>query len=98
MSDALQNTCMIYKPTLMERMWRKLGYRYHLGDEPDDGREALPGWQSVETRFCFSFADRLRLFATGKLHVRHVSHTDTPSPKDMRSRVDWHILAPGAKH
>jgi hypothetical protein len=31
-----------YKPTLTERFWRALGFRYHLGEDPQD-TEALQG-------------------------------------------------------
>lgn len=31
----IENVAMHHIPTLSERAWRWLGYRYHLGKEPD---------------------------------------------------------------
>lgn len=84
-----------YAPSLPERLWRALGYRYHHGDEPD-GIDALEGWMCTETRMQFSFPDRLRLLLTGRLHLRLVQHL--PVRCDFsRNRLDWEIKRPGAK-
>lgn len=86
---------VIYRPTLAERMWRRLGFRYHLGDDPKDS-DKLPGWMCTETRMRFSLADRLRLLLTGRLYIRLVQHT--PVQCDFsRNRLDWHIEPPGAR-
>ena len=66
MTDTTQNLCMHYVPTLAERFWRKLGYRYHLGEEPE-GTDGMPGWMMHGVRLHFGFADRLRLLlGTGR--------------------------------
>lgn len=87
---------MIHKPTLAERLRRKAGFRYHLGDEPE-GAEALQGWMRTDIKLHFGWADRLRLLLTGRLHVSSIVHTDTPSASICKSRVDWQIKAPGER-
>lgn len=86
---------MSYAPTKSERLWYALGYRYHLGEEPDD-IDALEGWMCTVTRMQFSLADRLRLLLTGRLHIRLVQHL--PVRCDFsRNRLDWEIRRPGTK-
>ncbi len=85
-----ENQAFIHVPTLRERILRRLGYRYHLGVEPE-GCEALDGWMRTDIRLHFGWADRLRLLATGRLFIASVVHTDTPSPAVCKSRVDWMI-------
>lgn len=80
-------------PTWRELMWRRLGYRYHLGDEPD-GFDAMNGWMCTDVRLDFSAADRLRLLVSGRLRMRLVQHT-TVQVEETKNRFDWHILAPG---
>jgi hypothetical protein len=80
-------------PTWRERAWRRLGYRYHLGDEPPD-TDALPGWMCTETRMRFGWPDRLRLLLTGRLHLRLVQYL--PVQCDYaKNRLDWQIDRPG---
>lgn len=92
--EQAQNFAMEYVPTLMERFWRKLGFHYHLGDEPTD-TDLLKGWMRTDAGFNFTFTDRLRLLLTGKLRVTLIQHTDTESPSVIKNRVDWRIVAPG---
>lgn len=96
MSDTTQNGYVTYTPTLAERFWRKLGYRYHLGDEPE-GTDGMPGWMVHGVRLRFSFADRLRLLLTGRLHVKSMMHTDVPCANVIKTRVDWEIVRPGGQ-
>jgi hypothetical protein len=93
MTDAPQNLSMEYIPTLSERFWRKLGYRFHLGDEPE-GVDTLPGWTCTEIGLNFGMADRLRLMLTGKLRLRSILMTDTPSATICKNRLDWRIIPP----
>ncbi len=83
-------------PTWSERFWRKIGYVYHLGDEPE-GTDALTGWMRTDMSMHFSWPDRIRLLLTGKLFIASVVHTDTPSPAICKSRMDWRIIMPGEK-
>lgn len=84
---------MEHRPSWRARAWRRLGFRYHLGEDPKDA-DSLPGWMCTETRMHFSFGDRLRLLLTGKLHIRIVQHT--PVQCDFsRNRLDWEIEPPG---
>ncbi len=86
---------MEYRPTLIERIWRALGFSYHLGAEPGD-IDTLPGWMCTETRMHFGFRDRLRLLISGRLHLKLVQHT--PVQCDFsRNRLDWQIEPPGWK-
>lgn len=89
----VESGAMYHVPTLAQRAWKRLGYRYHLGDEPD-GVDALPGWMCTETRLHFGWADRIRLLLSGRLHMKLVQHT-TVQVEGTKNRFDWHILAPG---
>lgn len=93
MTDATNGYAM-YRPTLAERFWRKLGYRYHLGDEPE-GTDGMPGWVCHGVKLQFGFGDRVRLLLTGKLHVKSTMHTDVPSASTIKTRLDWEIIRPG---
>lgn len=76
-------------PSLAQRAWRALGFRYHLGEEPE-GIEKLEGWMCTETRMHFSISDRLRLLLTGRLHIKLVQYL--PVRCDFsRNRLDWQI-------
>lgn len=79
-------------PTWRERVARLLGYRFHLGGEPD-GTDPLNGWMKTEVRLNFSFGDRLRLLATGRLRVHVVQYMDV-QPSVIMNRIDWQIGAP----
>lgn len=89
----MSNTAMEYGPTFADRLWRGLGYHYHLGDEPND-IDGMPGWMRHEVRLHFGFWDRVRLLLTGKLHVVSVIYTDVPSPNVVKTRIDWQINRP----
>lgn len=91
-----ENYAAFHIPTLRERVWRKLGFRYHLGDEPENV-DGLEGWVRTDMRLEFSIADRLRLLLTGRLFVASIVHSDTPSPSVCKSRLDWRIYAPGER-
>lgn len=91
-----ENYAAIHIPTLRQRVWRKLGFRYHLGDEPE-GIEGFEGWMRTDMRLEFSLVDRLRLLLTGRLFVASIVHSDTPSPNVCKSRLDWRIYAPGER-
>lgn len=92
----MTHEAMFHNPTLSERFWRSLGFRYHLGDEPE-GADSLEGWMRTDIRLEFSIVDRLRLLLTGRLLVASIVHTDTPSASICKSRVDWRISAPGER-
>ena len=87
------NQAFILKPTLAQRIRRRLGFRYHLGDEPE-GSGTLEGWMRTDIRLRFGWADRLRLLATGRLFIASIVYTDTPSPNFIANRVDWAIQTP----
>lgn len=91
----MENFAQIYAPTLRERLWRHLGFRHHLGAEPE-GVEALPGWIRTDIKLQFSLADRLRLLVSGRLLIASIVHTDTPTPGVCKSRVDFRIEVPTA--
>ncbi len=87
---------MHHVPKWRERIWRKLGYRYHLGEEPKD-IDGLEGWMRTDTRLEFGVLDRLRLLLTGRLLVSSTIHNDVPSASICKTRFDWRIYAPGEK-
>ena len=90
-----ENGAMYHVPTLGERAWRWLGFRYHLGAEPE-GIDGMQGWMCTDSRIDFSWSDRLRLLLTGKLRLRLIQHT-TVQVEGTKNRFDWHILAPGER-
>lgn len=88
-----ENGAMYHVPTWREELWKRLGFRYRLGTEPD-GIDALPGWMCTETRVQFGWGDRLRLLLTGRLHMRLVHYM--PVKCDYaKNRFDFQINAPG---
>lgn len=91
--EAVQNGAFYHATTLRERMWRRLGYRYHLGRDPD-GIEGMSGWMVTETRLHFGLADRLRLLFSGRLYMRLTQHT-TVQVEGTKNRFDWQIIPPG---
>lgn len=82
-------------PTWTEKLRRALGFRYHLGEEPE-GYEELPGWMATDIRMSFSFMDRLRLLLTGRLFIQAVQHTNV-EVDHCKSRISWQIKAPGER-
>lgn len=95
MTDGVQYGCCVsYRYTWRDRLWRRLGFRYHLGDDIDDAAE-YHGWMQNRSRFFFTWSDRIRLLLTGRLLVVTTFHLDTPSPDKMHTRLDWEIKPPG---
>lgn len=80
-------------PTWTEKLRRALGFRFHLGEDPE-GIDKLPGWIRTEIGMKFSFLDRLRLLTTGRLRITLTQYT--PVQCDFaKDRIDWQIKAPG---
>ena len=96
MTDRAEGYVAIHVPTIRERVWRKLGFRYHLGEEPE-GTDGLEGWMCTNSHFEFTWLDRLRLLMTGRLLVSTFVHHDTPSASVVKTRLDWRIYAPGER-
>jgi hypothetical protein len=65
------------RPTLRERLGRRLGYTFRLGDEPAGGDD-LPGWARTIVRTRFSWGDRLRLLITGRFDVELTHYLSAP--------------------
>lgn len=93
MSDITQNGCQVYRPTLAERFWRKVGYRYHLTDLPEDAG-AMPGWAMTNVRLTLSFTDRVRLLLTGRIRL-DVRQAMDVSVETVISATSLQILYPG---
>ena len=83
----------IHKPSLALRFWRRLGFRYHLGEDPKD-TDKMEGWMCTETRMQFSLPDRIRILLSGRLYIRLVQHTPVRCDYS-KNRLDWHIEPPG---
>lgn len=96
MTDETQGFAMEYVPSLRERFWRKMGFHFHLGDEPPDV-DLLKGWMQTRMGINLTFLDRVRILFTGKLRLTLTSHTDTESPSVIKNRFDWEIIPPGDK-
>lgn len=86
---------MYHVPTRAERMWRAIGFRYHLGAEPE-GIDGMQGWMTSTATFRFGLADRLRLLLTGRLNINLVQYT-TVQCDESKNRLDWQIMAPGER-
>lgn len=93
-SDAAEtmNFASIYRPTFAERVAKRLGFNFRLGEEPD-GVDAYPGWARTELRLDFSLMDRLRLLVTGRLRVSLTHYTDKQFDT-MKTRTDLRFPAP----
>lgn len=92
--------CVEYKPSARERFWRRLGFRYHLGEHEPAGPEigkCWSGWMQTRTALHLDWRNRLRLVLTGHLNIQHTFHLDTPSPDKVHTRFDWEIVAPGRR-
>lgn len=87
------NRAMCSTPTLAQRFWRAVGFRYHLGEEPE-GADKLPGWMRTDMHIHFGIADRLRLLISGKLFIASIVSHSSPDPTVCKSRMDWRILSP----
>jgi hypothetical protein len=85
--------CFYAKPTFVQKFWRALGWRYHLGNEPPDA-DLLQGWSRTDIRFSFGWLDRIRLLFTGRLKVSVTSQFDAPSPSTIKNRTDFRIVEP----
>lgn len=95
MNDAAtepMNLAMKHRPTTLERLARRLGFKFHLGEEPE-GVDAWPGWARSEIRFKFPFLDRLRMLVSGRLDVS-VTHYADVRFDEMRIRTDLRFPAP----
>lgn len=92
-ASQVENGYVEFKPTLTWKIRRWLGFRYHLGDEPE-GADTMPGWFQTRTHFQFTWADRLRLLCSGRLEIRHTGHADA-KVDTVKNRMDWQIFAPG---
>lgn len=90
----MQNQSFIceHKPTLRERFFRRLGYKFTLGEEPEN-IDGMPGWAKTKVRFQFNLADRLRLLTSGSLTVELTHYTDKPFDV-MKTRTDYQIMPP----
>lgn len=95
MNERVENGAVSFKPDFAYKVRRWLGFRYHLGVDPE-GVDSMPGWFVTTSRFHFTFADRLRLLVSGRLYVRNTCHADA-KVDTVKSRLDWQILTPGEK-
>lgn len=85
--------CMVYRPSLLERFTRLLGFKYDLGEEPDGHEQLTGGWARTTSRIHFSVLARIRLLFSGKLLIEHTHYANLPIDQ-MRNRLDLRIYAP----
>lgn len=91
-----ENTCSVYRPTWLERIQTRLGFRQHIGDDPFGDAPPDPqmqGWMQTEIRQHFGLLDRIRLLVSGKLNIS-VTHYTNVQVDDQRCRTDWIIQPP----
>lgn len=94
MTNTTENHAFYSVPTIRQKFWWALGFRFHFGAEPPDA-DLLPGWMRTDMGLRFRWSDRMRLLLTGRLRISSIVHFDTPSPNVCKSRMDWQILPPG---
>lgn len=95
MSAPVNSFAVAYRPTFMQRAWRRLGWRYHMVDLPETPEvERMLGWAMTRVRLEFSFGDRIRLLLTGRvrLDIRQKMSADVA---DIVSATSIEILPPG---
>lgn len=81
--------------TRRERFWRALGYRFHLGDEPEN-TEAKTGWFKTGVLVTLGWHERLLLLVSGRLKVELTNYSDG-QPENIVSRVDITYVPPLTK-
>lgn len=84
------------KPTLLDRLFRKMGFCYRLASLPDDVEDTHPHWCSTHAKFQFGFWDRILLLFTGRLTVEIEMATE----QDIGSSVNatsYYIMPPLTK-
>ena len=64
----MSNLMMTQQPYRRHQFWSWLGFTYHHIELEYDDTE-LPGWMKTEIMLRFSWLDRLRLLATGKVKL-----------------------------
>ena len=80
----MTNEAMIYRPTLMQRLWRRLGFGTRWDEALFDWRSAdpgpddwfVPGVLSTRTVVHVDWRDRLRLLLSGKCEVATYTRTN----------------------
>lgn len=82
----------VSKPSVCFRFCRKLGFKFHLGEEPE-GHDLCLGWSKTITKFHFSWWDRILILLSGRLDSYVILYTDKPFDKAM-TRQDWQIPPP----
>lgn len=86
---------MEYRPSLSERFWRALGWRYHFVDLPETPEvEKMPGWAMTHVRLSLSFGDRLRLLFTGRVRL-DIRQKLSSEVMDIVSAASIEIYPPG---
>lgn len=90
--ERIENGAVEFKPSWLWKLQRALGFRYHLGEEPE-GTDNLK-WSRTDTYLHFGLVDRLRLLTTGRLKVCLISYISEDFGT-VKTRMDWQIFAPG---
>ena len=80
-------------PTLLERMWRRLGYVGSYPDMPEEMAEGLPHWMMTQVKLRISLADRLRLLVSGRAILRVESRAEH-DPGQVASASAFQVLPP----
>lgn len=90
--ELLLEEAMVYKPTLLERLWRRLGYRYAYAEMPEEWEQAVPYPRLQELYIKFGWDDRLRILFSGWVHIQR-RFIDTID--DTEEVLDIACLPPG---
>lgn len=83
-----------YKPSLRERFWKKLGYKYYHTDEPEDfNLEKYADAIFFRTTFSFGFLDRVRLLFTREFKIFGRMY-QTEDKIEAVTFIDFEFVAP----
>lgn len=97
MTDAVGHYA-IYKPTLSERFWRRLGFRYRFDETLCDWRNApmegfVEGAITTTVAVHVGNADRFRLLVSGYCEVAVYTKTSVPVEHAV-TRSEFAVLPP----
>lgn len=94
--DQTNDGCQVYTPTIADRLWKRLGFRYRLVDLPEGIEETMPGWMMTKVVFGFSFWDRVRLLISGRMLVE-IRQATSAKVDECISAASFKIEPPWSK-
>jgi hypothetical protein len=92
---------MVYRPTLMQRLWRRLGFGRRWNEalfdwrsaDPQPGDWFAPGVLTTRTVVHIDWRDRLRILVSGRCEVTTYTRTDVGVDR-VEARSQFSVLPP----